>query len=187
MTFKPIATGDKKVDSAIYDIYKHLNLLAGLIEVAKYDFSTLGDIIGREKILPTEDGGLAVKRINDTGAETVKGEVVTTSSSIDKGVSKIVINVPNPVGVFLDNGIPNGEYAWVVFSGIAKVYFVGNTTKGYLGRGFVTGEADYVIGRAKSEAIPTSPFATDKHFYEIGHINESRTGAGLAETFLHFN
>ena len=187
MTFKPVNTGDKKIDAAIYDIYKHLNTINDSLAYSKKDLLLLKNVIGSEKVLVTEDGGLAVKRINKTGGLTVKGEVVTASSTADRAVEKIVINVPNPVGVFLDNGIPDGEYAWVVFTGIAKVYFVGNTTRGHIGRGFVTGEADYVIGRAKSEAIPTSPFATDKHFYEICHINESRTGEGLAEAFLHFN
>ncbi|KKL90587.1 hypothetical protein LCGC14_1903210 [marine sediment metagenome] len=35
--------------------------------------------------------------------------------------------------------------------------------------------------------IPTSQFATDKHFMEIGHILENTGGAGLARTVLHFN
>jgi len=45
----------------------------------------------------------------------------------------------------------------------------------------------YIDGQAKSEAVPTSPFATDKHFSEIGHVLESRTGEGLAKVYLDFN
>ena len=47
-----------------------------------------------------------------------------------------------------------------------------------------TGE---ISGQALNEAVPTSPFATDKHFCEIGHVLETRTGAGLAKVNLHFN
>ena len=75
----------------------------------------------------------------------------------------------------------------MVVSGIADVYFVGNTTRGYLARTFITGDAGYVTGQALSEAVPTAPFSTDKHFCEIGHILSSRTGAGLARVNLHFN
>ena len=42
-------------------------------------------------------------------------------------------------------------------------------------------------GQALSEALAAPPFATDKHFYEIGHVLESRVGAGLAKCILHFN
>jgi len=29
--------------------------------------------------------------------------------------------------------------------------------------------------------------ASDKHFAEVGHLLESRTGPGLAKTLIHFN
>ena len=38
-----------------------------------------------------------------------------------------------------------------------------------------------------SDALPASPFTDSKHFYEIGHVIEARTGAGLASVVLHFN
>lgn len=140
-----------------------------------------------DKTAINSDGGIMVKLINKTGANTVKGEVVHANSGLDNSVIKIVINVPDPIGVFYESGIADGQEAWVVISGIADVYFVGNTVRGYLARGFVTGEASYVAGQAIAEAVPSAPFATDKHFYEIGHVIQSRTGAGLAKTVLHFN
>ena len=137
----------------------------------------------------TAEGGLAVKYTNKTGSASVKGEVVTVynDTAIDKAVEKVVQNVPNAIGVFYESGVADGSDAWVVVSAIAEVYFVGNTTRGHLARTFVTADADYVIGQAKSEAVPSAPFATDKHFCEIGHVLESRTGAGLAKVNLHFN
>ena len=136
----------------------------------------------------TIEGGHAVKLTNKTGANTVKGEMVTTSSSYDNAVSKIVKDVPNPIGVFYESGIADGAEAWVVVGGRADVYYVGDTVRGQLSRGFLTADgASYVTGQALAENIPTSPFASDKHFYEIGHLLESRTGAGLAKTILHFN
>lgn len=136
----------------------------------------------------TTEGGFAVKLTNRTGGASVKGEVVTSGSSYDNSVTKIVKDVPNPIGVFYESGVADGAEAWVVVSGIAEVYFVGNTTRGQLARGFLTADGgSYVTGQALAEAVPTSPFATDKHFYEIGHVLESRTGAGLAKCLLHFN
>ena len=137
----------------------------------------------------TREGGVAVKMVNMTGAASVKGEVVTVydATAVDNAVDKIVVDAPNPIGVFYESGVADGQSAWVVVSGIADVYFVGDTTRSHLARGFLTTDAGYVVGQAISEIYPTAPFASDKHFYEIGHVLESRTGAGLAKCVLHFN
>jgi len=142
-------------------------------------------LVGSAKM--NSDGGYMVRMTNRTGGASVKGEVVCASSSYDSAVAKIAQNVPDPIGCFYESGIADGAEAWVVVSGRAQVYFIGNTTHGHLARGFVTSDSGYVTGQALSEAVPSSPFATDKHFYEIGHVIESRTGAGLAWTMLHFN
>lgn len=140
-------------------------------------------------IKPTPEGGIAVRMINKTGEVSVKGTVVTPydDTAIDRAVKKIVIDIPNPIGVIYDNGILDGSPVWVVISGKAYVYFIGNTTRGHLARGFVTGDVGYIAGRALSDPVPTPPFAVDKHFYELGHLLESRIGAGLALTDLHCN
>lgn len=123
------------------------------------------------KGMVTEDGGFAIKVVNATGAPSVRGEIVTPVAG---GVGKILINVPNPIGVWLEDGVANGAEGWVVQSGRAFVKFVNTPVPGYLARGFVSGESGtYVSGQAWAEPFPTSPFATDKHFYEIGHIFDS--------------
>ena len=94
--------------------------------------------------------------------------------------------VLDPIGAFLESGVPDGEEAWIVVSGIAKVYYIGSTTHGQFCRVLVAADGGSA-GQAIAEAVPTPPFATDKHFQEIGHCIESRTGAGLAKTVLHFN
>jgi hypothetical protein len=147
-----------------------------------------GNTNKNQKIKLTPSGGLAVKMTNKTGSASVKGNVVRASGSIANAVVLIIKDNPDPIGVFLDSGVPDGGEAWIVVSGIAEVYFVGNTTMRHLARGFLTADgAGYVSGQALSEAVPTSPFASDKHFYEIGHVLETRVGAGLAKVVLHFN
>ena len=150
-------------------------------------FGTASVIVNNKTALNV-DGGFMVRLTNKTGGSSVKGEVVGVSSATSNAVAKIVKNIPDPIGVFYESGIADGAEAWIVVSGIADVYFVGNTTRGHIARGFLTADgASYVTGQALSEAVPSSPFASDKHFYELGHVLESRTGAGLAKVNLHFN
>jgi hypothetical protein len=131
--------------------------------------------------------GDEVIMINKTGGVSVKGTVVGQSATVDLAVEKIVINVPDPFGVIAEDGVADGDPVRVIKSGIADVLFIGSTTRKHLARGFITGDNGYVAGQALSEAVPTAPFASDKHFYEIGHVLESRVGAGLAKVMLHFN
>jgi hypothetical protein len=130
----------------------------------------------------TPEGGFATKRT--AGENLVQGNLVDIDSA--GNMIKIVINQPDPIGVAYHSASTN-DPVWIVTSGIADVYFVSDVTAGNFARGFITGEGDYVTGQAKAEAVPSSPFSSDKHFYEIGHCLEARTGAGLAKVNLHFN
>ena len=143
-----------------------------------------------ENVKFTQEGGLAVLLLNKTGAASVKGHVVMAyeAGAVDKAVAKIVKDEPDPIGVVYSHGVPDGKKIWVVVAGLADVYFVGNATRGHLARGFLTADgASYVTGQALSEALPAAPFTDAKHFYEIGHVLQSRTGAGLARCVIHFN
>jgi hypothetical protein len=143
--------------------------------------------ITSKKWKDTPEGGRAIKIVNRTGAASVKGYMVHPSPSYDTSCTLSIVDVPDPIGVVYDSGVANGSEMWVVTNGIADVYFIGSATRGHIARGFVTGDAGYVAGQALSEAVPSPPFATDKHFYEIGHVIQSRTGAGLARCVLHQN
>jgi hypothetical protein len=143
--------------------------------------------ITSRKWMDTPEGGRAIKIVNRTGAASVKGYMVRPSPSYDTSCTLSVVDVPDPIGVVYNSGVANGSEMWVVTNGIADVYFIGSATRGHIARGFVTGDAGYVAGQAMSEAVPAAPFATDKHFYEIGHVIQSRTGAGLARCVLHQN
>ena len=138
------------------------------------------------KVRFTAEGGLAIKVTNKTGGNTIKGYLVKASSGTNNAVETVIVDIPDIVGVFYENNIADAAEAWVVVSGIADVYFEGNATRGNFMRNQITADAG-TIGRAIAEAVPTAPFATDKHFHEIGHVLESRTGAGLAKAVLHFN
>lgn len=139
------------------------------------------------KVKHTEDGGIAVKLTNKTGAASVKGYVVTPDDTVENAVKLVPVNEPDAIGVFLESGVADGDEAWVVVSGLAYVYFSSDTSPGYLARTGLTADTGEVAGQALAEAYPTSPFATDKHFCEIGHCLEAITGPGLCKCVLHFN
>lgn len=139
-----------------------------------------------DKIAITDAGGLAIKLTNKTGAASIAGYCVTTGSA-DNSVILVPVNVPNCIGVFLEDDVADGDEAWIVVSGIADVYFSVAPTKGYLARTGLTSDTGEVSGQALSEAVPTSPFNVDKHFCEIGHVLETKAVAGLAKCVLHFN
>ncbi len=134
----------------------------------------------------TPEGGIAIRVINKTGAPSIKGYIVKADDNVDNGVEYIPADSPDPIGIVYSAGIPDGGYMWVVIAGITDVYYSGNVTRGTFSRAAVT--ADGVsAGVAINEALPVPPFTTDKHFQEIGHPIESRVGAGLAKTVVHFN
>jgi len=154
----------------------------GLKPVRKVDL-----LMVNEKSALSPEGALLIKLINATGNPSIKGYTVDISTTTNNAVRLTTQGVPDCIGVFYESGIPDGTEAWIAVSGIADVYFVSATTVGYLARTFIAADADYVSGQAKSEAVPTPPFDTDKHFCEIGHILETRLDAGLAKCVLHFN
>jgi len=146
-----------------------------------------GDLELCEKTKMTRTGGFAIKLTNKTGANSIAGYCVTADDSTNDAVKLVPVDVPSCIGVFLDSGVSDGSEAWVVISGIADVYYWGTTVRGYLARTGLTADTGEVSGQATAEVVPTSPFSVDKHFCEIGHCIETRTGAGLARTVLHFN
>jgi hypothetical protein len=143
--------------------------------------------LANAKTKTTDAGGTAILLTNKSGAASIKGYLVSASPTTNNAVQLVQVNSPDCIGVFLDAGIADGAEAWVVVSGIADVYFFSSTTRGHYARVGVTADTGEGPGKALSEAVPSSPFATDKHFAEIGHVLESRTGAGLAKCCLHFN
>lgn len=143
--------------------------------------------IGPGQAFLTDEGGLAISMLNKTGGDSVKGYIVEPSDTDDNGVKYTTNNDVDPVGVVYNAGIPDGGYMWVIVAGIADVFYGVAVTRGTFSRVPVATDGIAVDGQAMNEPLPTSPFATDKHFQEIGHPLESRGTPGLAKTILHFN
>ncbi len=140
--------------------------------------------------LTTEEGGLAIRLINNTGAASVKGSVVDASHSVEAAVELEGAGDLDPIGVIYDDGVADGDWVWIVVSGIADVLLEDGTGSTYGNwvetSGTAAGRAD-----ATNAAPPASGVIGEvqEHFREIGHCLETK-GAGtgvLARCVLHFN
>lgn len=150
-------------------------------------FQVHPDLYNNGKIKFTDLGGLAIRLENQTGEVSVKGKLVDTHPTINEAVALVPVGIPDVIGLIEEDGIPVGGQMWIVISGIGYALFGAGTTTGQFARGCISTDTGQAAGIGTAENLPTPPFATDKHFAEIGHVIESRTGAGLAKVVLHFN
>lgn len=140
----------------------------------------------------TEDGAQVVYYINKTGAASVKGTVVETSSSVSKAVEISAADCIDPIGVILESGIPDGELVPVVISGPAQVLLEDDpaSTSGTLNYWVRTSASQ--AGRADAtNAAPAGGTigALEDHLQEMGHCLETVAGGTdvLCWVHLHFN
>ena len=132
----------------------------------------------------TPEGGVAIRMINGTGAPSVKGSVVSVSTTSD---NQFVLqsNELDSIGVVYESDIANEQYCWIVVSGLADVLLEDSTssTRGHLAIG------SPVDGRFASISFPSSNPVVAEHFKEIGHVLESKTSGTnvLVRCVLHFN
>ena len=151
------------------------------------DEYNIGDKIRIHYDEATNEAGLQVKLTNKTGANSVKGDIVEPSIGTDRAFALGTVNNIDPFGIVYEAGIADGAECWVWIQGCVQIRFQAATTREFYARVTVTADAGSAPGVAIAEALPSSPFATDKHFQEVGHVVESIGGAGLALTVLHFN
>ena len=143
------------------------------------------DFSVKEKFGVSPIGGLMIMLTNETGSNTIAGQLVKADTATDDAVILAGIGDIECFGVFLDSGIADGSEAWVVFSGLADVAF-DDDVAAVRGNWVGTGVA---AGYARNQASP--PAAPD-HFEELGHCIESVSAGGggthiLARCVLHFN
>lgn len=143
---------------------------------------------GKPSVL-TQEGGIAVWMTNKTGAASIKGTLVDTSSAADNAVKISGADAADMIGVVYDSGVPDGSLVRVVITGVAQVLIQDGTaaTRGYWCKMSATqaGRADITNADPPGGGIPEH----DEHFKEIGHCFES-VGSGtdvLAKIALHFN
>jgi hypothetical protein len=143
--------------------------------------STKGLILLNDNMALTPDGGLAIALINKTGANSVRGSVVSPSSTTDMGCALSSTTIDDPIGIVYNDGIADGSNVWVIVSGIAYVLFDGSTTPS---RDWFIYVSTATAGRATGQAT----INTGRQNAKLGHSLESAGGAGaLIRCRVNFN
>lgn len=147
---------------------------------------------GNNKVRFFHDGGtgeygMQILLQNDTGASTTKGYLAHPSYSNDLAFDYMPVNEPDVLGVVAEAGIATGGMCWIWTHGLVQVWIQSSATAGYFVRSTATGDASTTSGFATAEASLTTPFATDKHFQEVGHCLQGTSATGVALCVLHFN
>lgn len=139
-----------------------------------------------EKCKLTAEGGFAVLLKNDTGGNSVKGTIVSPSTT-DDDAFEIQSSAYDAFGVVYESGVADGSYCWVIIGGRAQV-LLADSTAAVRGNWTKCSDTD---GRAEVTTAPTGigALSTAEHFKEIGHCIESKDAGTnvLAYVILHFN
>lgn len=144
----------------------------------------LGEVFCNKKVAFTPEGGLAILMKNRSGAPTVKGSSVHTSTTYDNAF-ELQTSGFDTIGFVYESGIADGDDCYIVIAGIADVLWKDGETST---RGYVA-LADDVDGRCYNVAVPSANPVVAEHFREIGHVLESK-GSGtnvLVKCIVHFN
>ena len=165
------------------------NTKSGLFHTVFRAFLTnLLDSATSDFIRITEDGSLAVRLTNGTGAASVKGTLVTAGTSFMSFVANPA-DAPKPIGAVYEGDVANGELCWVAILGFVQVLLEDSTSST---AGNWVKMSDNDAGRADATNL-TPPGGTiqalEDHLSEIGHCLESVTAGTdkLCWTLMHFN
>jgi len=139
--------------------------------------------IGHDSV--TGETGYLQRLKNTTGAVSVKGTLVTQSTTADDSLV-LEVNEFDTFGIVAESGVADNEFVWVWKNGSrALVLFkdANSSTRGYVAI------ASDTAGRAVNVAVPSSTPAAAEHFKEIGHVLESKSDGTdvLVLVELHFN
>lgn len=132
------------------------------------------------------EGALLNRRLNKTGAISIKGTALSTSNLIDNAV-KLQSGEYDTCAIMYSDGIDDGQYCWVAVNGIVQVLIIANHN--------VPRESLLISsitdGRAESFGPIPPPPTADIHFKEVGHSNQEIVGEvgieKLCWAFVHFN
>lgn len=134
----------------------------------------------------TNERGMLVRFINRTGASSVKGTLVSCSTTADREVVKQA-NEYDTIAVVQEAGVAEGSEMWCWVAGsVAQVLYKDGVAPT---RGNILLAAD-TDGRATDTTNPGGGLpGTDTHFKECGHVMESKSSGTdvLALASLHFN
>jgi len=139
----------------------------------------------------TPEGGLAIRLINKTGANSIKGTVVHPISGTLNPIGSFDtsdVNDVDPIGAIYESGVPDGSPCFIVTAGVAEV-LVENGSTGSIGGWYkvsssTPGRAVMAVHAAGIPALQDSV-----HFMELGHGMQNHESGSevLTKIIMHFN
>ena len=135
--------------------------------------------VGNSYFKITPEGGFAVRLTNESGAETVKGQIVSHKGTVANAFDLTAVNANHCLGVVYESGVGNGAQCWVVVAGIAQVLMKNAATMGHICRIPLTadnGAAGYAMDAAQSSSASV---------YKIGDVLETADAEELCKVLLH--
>lgn len=180
-------TGSFKVVNASHSLTVGTGTASGysdstLFSVKRSSIISNVSIVGRKYRL-TNEGGFAIRAVNNTGHTSIKGELLRAATGYNLSVTTTSPDDQVPLGVTYESGVPQASYMWVVVSGLAQVLLKDSSASGAGG----WAETSDANGRAEVN-VSVEPNPASRHDEEIGHCIENVAGGTdkLAYVILHF-
>jgi hypothetical protein len=122
-----------------------------------------------DRMYITPEGGFAIKLTNETGSNSVKGQIVAADTGTANAFNTSAVDDEGPIGVVYEAGIADGSECLVVISGRAQV-LLKDTTASTQGNWVKCSDT---AGRA--DATNASPVATQEA-RGVGECIETQAG-----------
>lgn len=127
----------------------------------------------------TAEGGVAVRLTNESGAVTVKGQIVSHKGTVANAFDLTPVDANHVLGVVYESGIEDAAECWVVVSGIAQVLMKNAATMGHICRIPLTADD----GEAAGYAMDAAQSGTAS-VYKIGDCLETQNAETLCKVLL---
>ena len=173
------ATGNVvgKVVSAEGNVQGVNGVFSGTVSGATGTFSAG---VGNSYFKITPEGGFAVRLTNESGAKTVKGQIVSHKGTVANAFDLTAVNANHCLGVVYESGVENGAQCWVVVAGIAQVLMKNAATMGHICRIPLTADDGKAAGYAMDAAQSNTASV-----YKIGDVLETAEAEVLCKVLLH--
>jgi len=135
--------------------------------------------VGNSYFKITPEGGFAVRLTNESGAVTVKGQIVSSKGTVARAFDLTAVDANHVLGVVYESGIEDAAECWVVVAGIAQVLMKNAATMGHICR--IPLNTDE--GEAAGYAMDASQSGTAS-VYKIGDCLETQNAETLCKVLL---
>jgi len=165
------------VVSAVGNVQGVNGVFSGTVSGATGTFSAG---VGNSYFKITPEGGFAVRLTNESGAVTVKGQIVSHKGTVANAFDLTAVDANHCLGVVYESGVEDGAQCWVVVAGIAQVLMKNAATMGHICRIPLTADDGEAAGYAMDAAQSSTASV-----YKIGDVLETADAEVLCKVLLH--